>query len=49
MTEVVTLDSMGGMEEEEKLELTFNKPFYYLIGDVNNDVAFIGQVMNVEE
>lgn len=48
VTEIMTKDNAAPMEEK-KLELTFDKPFYYLIGDVNNDVAFIGQVMNVEE
>ena len=38
------------IEEEEPLELTFDKPFYYMIYDnTNEDVAFIGKLSKLEK
>ena len=36
------------MPVQEPLDLTFDKPFYYMIEDINGDIAFIGRVMELE-
>lgn len=47
VTEIIT-KSMSAMPGEA-LELVFDKPFAYMIEDVNGDIAFIGRVMTLNQ
>ena len=49
VTELMDVANCAGPSEKEPLELTFDKPFYYMIEDTNGDIAFIGRIMELEK
>lgn len=36
-------------EDTEKLYFVFDKPFYYMVSDINNDISFIGRLSNINQ
>ena len=47
VTEIRSLKSIPYNIDRLAINLTYDKPFLYMIGDINNDIAFMGQITNL--
>ena len=47
VTEIRSLKSIPHNIDRLAINLTYDKPFLYMIGDINNDIAFMGQITNL--